>query len=58
MQASSEMVGEKKFVTVRLEVDVHRELDEVGQRGESFSDIVRRVTKHYVSCPEVKREKK
>jgi hypothetical protein len=47
MQASSEEMVEKKYVTVRLEADVHKELNEIGLRGESFSDIVRRVIKFY-----------
>jgi predicted CopG family antitoxin len=48
MQATSqeEVVSEKKKM-VKIDPDVHEALDKLGKRGESFSDIIRRLVQLY-----------
>jgi hypothetical protein len=43
---------------VRIDDETHRLLTELGEFGETYGDIVARVTKHYSACPEVKKEHK
>ncbi|MGH9989725.1 MAG: hypothetical protein ACREAS_04730, partial [Nitrososphaera sp.] len=43
---------------VRIDDETHRLLTELGEFGETYGDIVARVTKHYASCPEVEKERK
>jgi hypothetical protein len=42
---------------IRVSDETWRQLTDLGEFGETYSDIVARVTKHYISCPEVKRKK-
>jgi hypothetical protein len=42
---------------IRVSDETWRLLTELGEFGETYGDIVARVTKHYMSCPEVKRKK-
>lgn len=53
--AAAVVVGIKQ---VRIDDETHRLLTELGEFGETYGDIVARVTKHYASCPEVERQKK
>ncbi len=48
----------KDLVVVRIKPDIHKILGELGEFGETYGDIVARVTKHYASCPEAKKEQK
>ena len=46
-QASELMPAQKKMRVIRVEPDVHEALDEIGQRGETYGDIVKRLVKFY-----------
>jgi predicted CopG family antitoxin len=49
MLASSQqgLVSEKKKKLIKIDPKVHQELNEVGLRGESFSDIIHRLVNFY-----------
>jgi hypothetical protein len=57
--ASAEVVtaAMTEIQQLRESVETWRMLTELGEFGESYGDIVKRVTRHYMSCPEVKRKK-
>ncbi|HKI07525.1 MAG TPA: hypothetical protein VKA09_03955 [Nitrososphaeraceae archaeon] len=46
-QASEFMPAKKTMRVIRVEPDVHEALDEIGQRGETYGDIVKRLVQHY-----------
>jgi hypothetical protein len=52
--AAALVVGIKQ---IRVSDETWRLLTDLGEFGETYGDIVARVTKHYVSCPELKRKK-
>jgi hypothetical protein len=41
---------------VRIDEETHKILTGLGQFGETYGDIVKRIAKHYATCPEVKKE--
>ncbi len=47
MQASTLLVPDAKKKLIKIDPEVHKELNEVGLRGESFSDIIHRLIKYY-----------
>jgi hypothetical protein len=48
MQANSQIVmADQKKKLIKIDPNVHKELNEVGLRGESFSDIIHRLVKFY-----------
>ena len=42
---------------LRIDEETHKILTSLGQFGETYGDIVKRIAKHYASCPEVRKEK-
>lgn len=53
--AAAVVVGIKQ---VRIDDETHDILTKLGQFGETYGDIVKRIAKHYASCPEAKKERK
>lgn len=49
MQASAKLIvsNKNKKKLMKVDPDVHKALGEVGQWGETYSDIIRRLIKHY-----------
>jgi predicted CopG family antitoxin len=47
MRSQLELVPEKDKKLIKIEPHVHRQLNEVGLRGESFSQIIERLVKFY-----------
>jgi predicted CopG family antitoxin len=46
MQATSQVMADKKKL-MKVDPDVHKALGEVGQWGETYSDIIRRLIKEH-----------
>lgn len=46
-QGNEFMPAKKSMRVIRVEPDVHEALDEIGQRGETYGDIVKRLVKFY-----------
>ncbi len=42
-----ELVAEKDKKLIKIDPDVHKALNEVGMRGESFSDIIKRLIEEH-----------
>jgi hypothetical protein len=42
---------------VKITDEVHKLLGNLGEFGETYGDIIERVTKHYASCPEARKER-
>jgi hypothetical protein len=55
---AAETVTVTDIKQLRVSVDTWKILTQLGEFGESYGDIVERVTRHYMTCPEVKRQKK
>jgi hypothetical protein len=49
---------EMYYKPVRIDKQTHKILTSLGQFGETYGDIVKRIAKHYASCPEIKKERK
>jgi hypothetical protein len=55
--SSTVVVGVADIIKqVRIDEETHRILKNLGQFGETYGDIVKRIAKHYATCPEVKRK--
>ena len=47
MQANSQQELTEKKKLIKIDPKVHEELNKIGLRGESFSDIIHRLVKSY-----------
>ena len=43
---------------VKISNETHELLGKLGEFGETYGDIIARITKHYASCPEARKEEK